>query len=206
MSALTLVAIVCAVLGIAFFIAGLAALRRGRLLKLAGNFTFGLLLVTVAAALGALAFATRGYQALTREEVALVVRTEPVAAQRFNAHIRFSDGRTTTLSLAGDQFYLDAHILKWKPLVNIFGLHTAYELDRAAGRYSKLEEERRGARTVYALAPARPIDIFELRQRYALLAPLLDAEYGSATFIAADRPRTYEVRVSTTGLLVRPVE
>ena len=35
-------------------------------------------------------------------------------------------------------------------------------------------------------------------------APLLDAEYGSGTFQSADRPGTFEVRVSTTGLLIRP--
>jgi hypothetical protein len=47
------------------------------------------------------------------------------------------------------------------------------------------------------------VDLFNLRQRYTLLAPLLDADYGSATFAAADRPTQYEVRVSTTGLLIR---
>jgi len=31
----------------------------------------------------------------------------------------------------------------------------------------------------------------------------LDAESGSATFAAADSPTQYEVRVSTTGLLIR---
>jgi hypothetical protein len=35
------------------------------------------------------------------------------------------------------------------------------------------------------------------------VSPLLDAEYGSATFAATDIPTQYEVRVSTTGLLIR---
>ena len=50
----------------------------------------------------------------------------------------------------------------------------------------------------------KPLDMFSLRQSYSLLAPLLDTEYGSATFIAVDEPATFEVRVSTTGLLIRP--
>jgi hypothetical protein len=33
--------------------------------------------------------------------------------------------------------------------------------------------------------------------------PLLKADYGSATFAATDIPALYEVRVSTTGLLIR---
>ena len=47
------------------------------------------------------------------------------------------------------------------------------------------------------------MDLFGLRRRYAFLAPLLDAEYGSGTFVPVTRPAAFEVRVSTTGLLIR---
>jgi hypothetical protein len=56
---------------------------------------------------------------------------------------------------------------------------------------------------VYALGRERPLDLFGLRQRYAFLAPLLDAEYGSATFTSVTRPVELELRVSATGLLMR---
>jgi hypothetical protein len=52
----------------------------------------------------------------------------------------------------------------------------------------------------------KPVDMFSLRERYSLLSPLLDAEYGSATFIPAKEPTEVEVRVSTTGLLVRKAD
>jgi hypothetical protein len=32
---------------------------------------------------------------------------------------------------------------------------------------------------------------------------LIDARYGSASYLAADAPATIEVRVSTSGLLMR---
>jgi hypothetical protein len=47
------------------------------------------------------------------------------------------------------------------------------------------------------------LDLFKLRHRSAWLAPLFDAEYGSASFVPVDRPMDLEVRVSTTGLLIR---
>ena len=59
---------------------------------------------------------------------------------------------------------------------------------------------------MFSIAPERKVNLFNLRRRYALLSPLLDAEYGSATFAAADNPAQYEVRVSTTGLLIRKLE
>jgi hypothetical protein len=56
---------------------------------------------------------------------------------------------------------------------------------------------------VYLLREERPVELFWLRQRYAFLAPIYDAEYGSATFVPVLQPAELEVRVSTTGLLMR---
>jgi hypothetical protein len=132
------------------------------------------------------------------------VRTEPLSRQRFRATITLPDRRLAMYELAGDAFYMDAHILKWHPLVTLLGLHTAYELDRVAGRYNDVAEERARPHTVYSLARSRPVNLFVIaRQR--LLGPLVDAEYGSAAFTPANRLAVYEVRVSTTGLLMRPV-
>jgi hypothetical protein len=47
------------------------------------------------------------------------------------------------------------------------------------------------------------VDLYGLRRRYAFLAPVIDAEYGSATFVAVTRPAELELRVSSTGLLFR---
>jgi len=148
---------------------------------------------------------TRGYRALTLEETAARVWTVPDTGRSFAAHIQFPDGSVRTFRLAGDEIYIDAHILKWKPLVNVLGLHSDYELDRVAGRYADVEEERTMPRTVFSLAEPKPFNLFDLRRRSALLAPLVDAEYGSATFIAtADDTAVWELRVSTSGLLIRP--
>jgi hypothetical protein len=184
-------------------LAGLAALFRRRPLRFTVQTVFGLLLVTAGALAGAIGMGMTGYRALTREEVAARVSVRPVGPQRFEATFTIPDRQPITHELAGDQLYVDAHILKWKPIVNILGLHTAYELDRVSGRYLRIEDERLAERTVYTLAPHRAVDLFNLRQRYAFLSPLVDAEYGSGTFTPITEPAEYEVRVSTSGLLIR---
>jgi len=85
----------------------------------------------------------------------------------------------------------------------VLGLHTAYELDRVAGRYRDIAQERSAPRTVYPIGEKRPVDLFGLRRRYEFLSPLLDAEYGSATFVPVSTPVELELRVSTSGLLIR---
>lgn len=203
---LIITAILFAVLSLAFFIAGIFALKKKRLLGTGVSLLLALLMLSLAALFGTITVATQGYRALTREEVAAVVKTEPIGPGRFQARFHFPDGREAVFSLNGDELYVDAHILKWKPIANYFGLHTSYELDRAAGRYTKLEDEQTKPRTVFSLSQKKPVDMFTLRRRFPLLRPLLDAEYGSATFIAANKAAEFEVRVSTTGLLIRKVE
>lgn len=198
-----LAAIALAAFGAVLIGAGLASLVRLRVARFTVRTLVGLLLVALGTLAGGLALGVQGYQALTREDLAARITVQPLAPQQFSAIVRYPDGRSRTFNLAGDEIYVDAHILKWKPIANIVGLHTAYELDRIAGRYQELAQERAATRTIYLLRDERPVELFRLRQRYAFLAPLYDAEYGSATFVQVKEPTELEVRVTTSGLLLR---
>jgi hypothetical protein len=169
------------------------------------SFFLALALLAGGALCAVVAVGLQGYRALTREDLAATVHTLPLGPQSFEARIVLPDGSEAHYQLAGDQFAVEARILKWHPWANLLGLHTAYELDRVTGRYVDLEDERRRPRTVFPLSPTHRVDLFAWRARMPWLAPLVDAEYGSSTFTRGDRAARYEVRVSTTGLLVREV-
>ena len=191
----------CAVLlsGLAFRSLRLRHALRGGAAGLLALALFG-----AASALATLSLSVRGYHALTHEELAATLRTKPLGEQIFLADLELPDGSRHQFQIEGDQLYVDAHILKWKPMANLLGLHTEYELDRVGGRYREIGAERDSVRTVYSLAVDKPLDMFSLRGRWSFLEPLLDAEYGSGTFQEVEEPSTFEVRVSTTGLLIRP--
>jgi hypothetical protein len=204
-SLLTLVAAVFGLVGLAFLAASLVALRNARPWHFAIETLVGLLLLSTGLLSGAVGAGLQGYRGLTREETAARVMVQPTGTQRFTATVSVPGREAVVFDLAGDQFYVDAHVLKWKPLANILGLHTVYELDRVAGRYQDLENERSAERTVYSLAPVRGVDLVTLRRRYVFLEPLLDVEYGSGAFVQVTGPASFDVRVSTTGLLIRNV-
>ncbi len=185
-------------------LAGVVALVRLRPLRALTRVLAGGLALALGALAIALALGIQGYRALTAEELAARIDVAPTAPQRFVATLHYPDGRVASYSINGDAIYVDAHVLKWKPWANVLGLHTAYELSRVGGRYNDIEQERTAPRSVFALADDRPIDLFSMRQRYTWLAPVLDADYGSGTFVAVDARKTLELRVSTTGLLLRP--
>jgi hypothetical protein len=196
-------AVLFGVLGIVVVIAAVVSFIKLEIPKSGYRIVAGLLLLTLGMLAGTISVGMLGYRALTREEVAARIVVKPAGPQRFLATFHFPDGREATYDLAGDEIYVDAHILKWHPYANMIGLHTAYEIDRVAGRYHKIKDEREAMRTVHELARDKTIDLYALRRRYSFLSPLFDAEYGSATFVPVMRPAELELRVSTTGLLMR---
>ena len=202
---LAIAALVFGALGALFLLGALIALVRVRVFSFAVQLIAAVALLALGSLFGAIAIGTQGYRALTREDLAARIVVQPTGAQRFSATVRFADGREASYEVAGDEIYVDAHILKWRPLANVLGLHTEYELARLAGRYRDIDAERRAARTVYPLGAERPLDLFGMRQRHAFLAPLVDAQYGSATFVPVTERAELEVRVSPTGLLMRDV-
>jgi len=196
----------CGLLSLIFFIFTFVAIRKRKIIGSTISLLTALLCLALAALSGTITVATKGYLALTHEETAAIVRTEPLGGKVFLAHFEFPDGKKASYRLAGDAIYIDAHVLKWKPMANILGLHTSYELDRVAGRYMDIEEEIKAPRTVFLLSEKKPVNMFNLRVKFSFLEPFLDAEYGSAVFVELKNPAKFEIKVSTTGLLIREIK
>lgn len=206
MSVLTGASLVAASAGALLVALAVWAGRRRRLLHTLVSVLTALLCLALATLLASVTIGIHGYRALTAEEVAAVVQTDPLGPQHFRATVTLPDGRVGQFDILGDALYVDARILKWKPIVNILGLQTAYELDRVGGRYNAIPDERHRPHTVFPLGQDHMVNVFGFVHRHPrFLAPLVDASYGSGTFVSVARPARYEVRVSTTGLLIRPV-
>lgn len=199
-------AIALGVLAVIFLLSSIMSLRRRHFGQLATHLAMSLCFVLLGGIFGLGALSVQGYQALTLEQLAATVTVEPIENNQFKAEFVFTNGTSKTYTLSGNQLLIDAHILKWKPVANILGFHTSYELARVSGRYIDLADEQTKPRTIFSLSDAKLIDIFELRKQFAHLNFLLDAEYGSASFVPAQTKQQYILMVSTSGLLFRRIE
>src|SRR2546429_9314465 len=167
------------VLGVASCRSGVAAVRTRRWAGGALRGLAGLLFLALAGLAAAIVVGLRAYQTLTLEVLAATVTTQPLGPQRFRVMILLPDKRLAMYDLAGDALYMDAHLLKWHPWVNLLGRHTSYQLDPVAGRYHEVSDERAKPRTAYDLSRPAGIDLFSIARPH-LPGPLVAAAYGAA--------------------------
>jgi hypothetical protein len=196
---------VCALLGLLFLIAAIRRMRRRRLMGGMAHGAAALIFFLAAACAMLVGTSLRSYQRLSFEQPAGELQFARVGTQEFNATLTYPNGERANFALHGDEWQVDARVLKWHAFANLLGFDAAYRLERISGRYTRLEDERTLPRTVYDLnAPGR-IDPWVLLHRYRSWVPWVDALYGSATFLPMADGALYEIKVSQSGLLARPL-
>jgi len=181
----------------------LRCLKKGKIVAATNRAIFASLFLISGAVLAGLQTGMQGYRQLSNEQTILQIETFPISNQRFSVLVTWPDGEQKAFHLNGDQLYIDAQILKWKHAANLVGLHTYYELDRIGGRYLQISDEHEKPRSIFSLKTKKPVDIYSLADQHQWLTPLLDTSYGSATFADISEPGIWELRVSTSGLLLR---
>jgi len=195
----------CALLGLLFFIAAVRRLRRRRFMGGMAHGAAALIFFLAAACAALVGASLRSYQRLNFEQPAGELQFARVGTQEFNASLTYPNGERANFALRGDEWQVDARVLKWHAFANLLGFDAAYRLQRISGRYTRLEDERTLPRTVYDLNSPDRIDPWDVVRRYRSWVPWVDALYGSATFLPMADGALYEIKVSQSGLLARPL-
>jgi hypothetical protein len=184
------------------------ALRRLVKLRMVGGafyFLLGAFFILLGVAAGLVAASLHGYKRLTHEQLAAKVTLRQLGERQYALTLDAPGSAARHYELRGDEWQIDARVLKWRPAATIAGFDTLYRLERLSGRYGDIIQERTAKRTVHALAVSdEPVDLWGLAKRYHTYVPLVDALYGSAAYVPMAEGAEYTVTVSATGLVVRP--
>jgi hypothetical protein len=200
------VAAVIALFGLLLLALACQRVFRARLLAASGSALMGLLLLATAAAIFVVSLNLHTYARLTHEEPIAEIVFEARGPQRYRATLaQVASGELQTFVLAGDEWQLDARVLKWKGWANLLGLDAQYRLERVSGRYRDIEQERNDDRTVYPLSDNPGIDLWSLSTEYPRWLPFVDAVYGSATYLPMADGARFEVSITQSGLVARPL-
>jgi hypothetical protein len=200
------IALVIALFGGMLLIVACQRLLRARFVAAGSTFVMGFLLLAIAGAFFLISLNLHTYARLTFERPVAQIVFEARAPQRYSATLmEMPEGQMQVFMLAGDEWQLDARVLKWKGWANLLGLDAQYRLERVSGRYRDLEQERHDERTVYGLAENPGVDLWEMSTRYPRWLPFVDAVYGSATYMPMADGARYEISITQSGLIARPL-
>ena len=164
----------------------------------------GLVLLMTAALTVVISVNLYTYDRLTHEMPVAEVRFQTRSPQHYWAYVLPEKKNPRAFDLRGDEWQLDARILKWHGIATVLGLDTVYRLDRLSGRYRSIAQEQTGPHTVYSLGDEYGLDIWVIARRYGRWIPWVDAIYGSGIYMPMADEARYAVYVSATGLLARP--
>ena len=107
----------------------------------------------------------------------------------------------------GDDWRLEAVVLKWKLPALLAGVPPLYRLDRLSGRYDDPAQEAEAPRSVIGFGEAGAFDLPALSKQYPRWLPEVDTVYGSGAFLPLVDQGHYSVSLMRIGALVaRPDE
>ena len=152
-----------------------------------------------------LAFSYHGYGRLIDEQLVSTIEFAQLAPETYSARMTIEGEADRIFELKGNEWQMDARVVTWKPPATVLGLDPIYQLDRLSGRYSSINEERTEERTVHALSDEMALDVWRFARKYPMLAPGVDAHYGTATYLPMADNARFEVTLTRTALIARPV-
>jgi hypothetical protein len=208
---------VVALIGVVFLLNGLKLLFRGRVFS-GGLGTIGGGGLMAAAAIAALlALNVQTYSRLTYERPVATIRTKQLGPQYFEATVTqpaAGDNEQPVVGvypMHGDEWRLEAQVLRWKPWANMLGLDTQYRLDRLSGRYQTVEQERTAIRSVHEIKGGDPavdlpwsLSAWDYARKYRRWIDAVDTLYGGGAYMPMADGAEYEVWITQSGLVARP--
>ncbi|HET6604457.1 MAG TPA: hypothetical protein VFG21_09630 [Xanthomonadaceae bacterium] len=182
-------------------------LRRRRRAAAAVRGLWALLALVLALVLGGLGGGLIGYARLLQDSEVAQIAVRQVEPQRWSVRVTRPDGWHRSYVLAGDQWQLDARVVRWDLPGALAGLPALYRVERISGRYTDAQLEREAERTVHELGGRAFPDLWTLKRQFPEWLPFVDADYGSAAYLPLIDGARYEVVLAPRGgLVARPAD
>lgn len=153
------------------------------------------------------AFDLSDYDELLEERAIASITFDEIANQHFQAKITYYiDKEDDKYQIYGDQWQIDARIVRWTGVIAALGAKPGFQLDRISGRYFALEDEHDKPRSVYDLYSKPALfDMWHVLNNNTRLFPGIDARYGSAAYLPMADAASFKLLLSHNGLTAEPI-
>ncbi|TDJ31295.1 MAG: cation/multidrug efflux pump [Gammaproteobacteria bacterium] len=188
-------------------VSGISRCRQRRLVSGLARSGLGALLLVAAFGTGSVAVHLYTYQRLTGEQPIADIAFQQIGPREYTA-VLSTPGANEPMQflIQGDEWQLDARFLKWEGPAVLAGMDSLVRLERIAGRYSDIDEERGERRSVYPLQNRPTVDFWQLFYNHPRWIPWIDAVYGSATYMPMGDGARFIITATQSGLVARPYD
>ncbi len=209
MSSLSLICVFLAILFVALFLHGWRRIKSRQWLRASFYVMPALISMTSLFFLLLVISNLTTYQRLTHERELIQLSIEKLAHQQFEVRLDYLDPDLGQISrellVSGDEWRLEARILKWQGWANLIGLDSYFQLDRLSGRFRNIEQAGSQLPTIHALSKEKQgINLWQLKRLMKSSLPFLDAYYGHAVFLPLEHAAVYTISINQAGLITRP--
>jgi hypothetical protein len=153
-------------------------------------------------------FYLSSYRLVTKRELVAIVECVKDADKKTILQVEYYPGSEIstkkTYEFNADEWVIEGRIVKWKPLLGVFGVDRYYKLERLSGRYIDIEKEKTMPRLVYAISKS-PDRFWLFLYKYQKCLPFIDAVYGNSAFIRFEPQKKYNVYMTSTGFMIKDV-
>lgn len=164
-------------------------------------------MLLLAALIALLGISLLGYVRLVQDVEVATLTVRQVDVQHFRVDLEAASPPTRSFELHGDEWQLDARVLRWKLPAALAGAPTLYRLERLSGRYGDPKQELEAQRSVHPLAENAFPDLWTLRRQFPTALRFVDADFGSAAYLPLLDGARYRVSLSPRGgLIAQPAD
>lgn len=167
----------------------------------------GIALGLVSAILFLLALDFKNYRQLSMDQPIATITFVKQSEQEYTAALSLDlASQPVTYQISGDQWQIDARILRFSGLLKTLGGKPGYQLDRISGRYRSVINEMNMPRSAYNLtSEASFLDVWQWLNTWDHLTPGVQAVYGSAAFLPMADGAMYQLSLGESGLVAVPL-
>lgn len=142
------------------------------------------------------------YQAVTPGKVVANVSIYQLGDQSYDVTITDSNGQEYRSMVRGDQWQLDARLLRWQgPGASSNGV-MLYRLEQTSGRFLQLEQQRTQEHAGLQLQRSRWVDTWRMLSNYPFW---LVAEQGRVQFMPLVNGAVFAIHADIQGVVAHPV-
>ncbi len=162
-------------------------------------FLFGIFVFTIGVGLN-----LRTYQALTQEIPVAKINFQQQNERTFIATLYIPEQPPLQVLLEGDEWQLDAKMVKWEPLRVIFGTPAIFRIDRISGRYLNINDTKTKPHTAHQISTDDGLSIWKILGQASKHLSGIDAIYGTSVYLPMKNQADYDISIGLTGLIARP--